>query len=289
MINTYNIHDDYLSMSLLASLFVSFSSYLSIFLSLSFYHSSVLSIAAYLPITHSLFLCLSLLFILSSLFFSLLLFLLHSLTLTFTPSYLHSLLPSLSLTFTHSYLHSLSPPLTLTFTPSHLHSLLFSLPLTFTHSYINILFNCSLAGQIGWIVSIAPDVVKSTIQTSDRPLGIIETTKQIIAARGVRGLFAGIEVREFIGKSTWQIFTNLGFYRLRFCVAFDLVEAERIQILFDFSSFNFIISVNTMQFSTSYVSFKLMKFYVKVAVIRAFPANAALFVGYELTRKLLPW
>ena len=281
MINIYNIHDDYLPpsqwlsliMFLLVSLFLSLSSYLSIFLSLSFYHSSVLSIAAYLPITHSLFLCLSLLFILSSLFFSLLLFLLHSLTLTFTHSYLHSLLPSLPLTFT----------------PSHLPSLLFSLPLAFTHSYINILFNCSLAGQIGWIVSIAPDVVKSTIQTSDRPLGIIETTKQIIAARGVRGLFAGIEVREFIGKSTWQIFTNLGFYRLRFCVAFDLVEAERIQILFDFSSFNFIISVNTMQFSTSYVSFKLMKFYVKVAVIRAFPANAALFVGYELTRKLLPW
>jgi Mitochondrial carrier protein len=52
----------------------------------------------------------------------------------------------------------------------------------------------SLAGQIGWIVSIAPDVVKSTIQTSEAPLGIIETTKQIVASRGVRGLFAGVEV-----------------------------------------------------------------------------------------------
>ena len=52
-----------------------------------------------------------------------------------------------------------------------------------------------LAGQIGWIVSIAPDVVKSTIQTSDVPKGIIETTKQIIASRGIRGLFAGVEVR----------------------------------------------------------------------------------------------
>jgi hypothetical protein len=43
-------------------------------------------------------------------------------------------------------------------------------------------------------VSIAPDVVKSTIQTSEAPLGIIETTKQIVASRGVRGLFAGVEV-----------------------------------------------------------------------------------------------
>ena len=51
-----------------------------------------------------------------------------------------------------------------------------------------------LAGQIGWIVSIAPDVVKSTIQTSEAPQGIIETTKQIVASRGIRGLFAGVEV-----------------------------------------------------------------------------------------------
>ena len=58
----------------------------------------------------------------------------------------------------------------------------------------NVLSQYSLAGQIGWIVSIAPDVVKSTIQTSEAPLGMIETTKQIVASRGVRGLFAGVEV-----------------------------------------------------------------------------------------------
>ena len=52
-----------------------------------------------------------------------------------------------------------------------------------------------LAGQIGWIVSIAPDVVKSTIQTSEVPQGIVETTKQIVSSRGLRGLFAGVEVR----------------------------------------------------------------------------------------------
>ena len=61
---------------------------------------------------------------------------------------------------------------------------------SFSHS--DYLF--SLAGQIGWIVSIAPDVVKSTIQTSEVPQGIIETTKQIVASRGIRGLFAGVEV-----------------------------------------------------------------------------------------------
>lgn len=74
-----------------------------------------------------------------------------------------------------------------------------------------------LAGQIGWIASIAPDTIKSRIQTSENPLSISQTTRQIIAERGVKGLFAGIEV----------------------------------------------------------------------AVIRAFPANAALFVGYELSRKLV--
>jgi hypothetical protein len=26
-----------------------------------------------------------------------------------------------------------------------------------------------------------------------------------------------------------------------------------------------------------------------VALFRAFPANAALFLGYEISRKLLPW
>jgi hypothetical protein len=75
----------------------------------------------------------------------------------------------------------------------------------------------SFAGQAGWIVSIGPDTVKSTIQTSEKPLGVIATTKQIIAARGVGGLFAGMNV----------------------------------------------------------------------AIVRAFPANAALFVGYELSRSLM--
>ena len=28
---------------------------------------------------------------------------------------------------------------------------------------------------------------------------------------------------------------------------------------------------------------------IDVAIIRAFPANAALFVGYELSRKLMSW
>ena len=28
---------------------------------------------------------------------------------------------------------------------------------------------------------------------------------------------------------------------------------------------------------------------IEVAVVRAFPANAALFVGYELSRKLMLW
>ena len=44
-------------------------------------------------------------------------------------------------------------------------------------------------------MSIAPDVVKSTIQTSEVPQGIVETTKQIVSSRGLRGLFAGVEVR----------------------------------------------------------------------------------------------
>lgn len=72
-----------------------------------------------------------------------------------------------------------------------------------------------LAGQIGWLCSIAPDTIKSRIQTSERPLGIIQTTRAIVAARGLRGLFVGVDV----------------------------------------------------------------------AIIRAFPANAALFVAYELSRK----
>jgi hypothetical protein len=73
------------------------------------------------------------------------------------------------------------------------------------------------AGQIGWLTSIVPDTIKSRIQTSDAPSGIIRTAKDIFRAYGWRGFFAGIEV----------------------------------------------------------------------ALIRAFPANAALFVGYELTREVL--
>jgi hypothetical protein len=76
-----------------------------------------------------------------------------------------------------------------------------------------------LAGQAGWITSIAPDTIKSTIQTSEKPLGIIATTNQIIAARGVGGLFSGMNV----------------------------------------------------------------------AIVRAFPANAALFLGYELSRSIMTW
>ena len=75
-----------------------------------------------------------------------------------------------------------------------------------------------LAGQVGWIASIAPDTIKSTIQTSEAPLSIAATTRQIVAASGIGGLFTGIHV----------------------------------------------------------------------TVVRAFPANAAIYVGYELTRKYLP-
>ena len=74
-----------------------------------------------------------------------------------------------------------------------------------------------LAGQVAWVVSIAPDVIKSKIQTSAVPLTMIEAFRDVIRTRGVRGMFAGVEV----------------------------------------------------------------------AIIRAFPANAALFVGYEYSRKYL--
>jgi hypothetical protein len=73
------------------------------------------------------------------------------------------------------------------------------------------------AGQVGWLMSIAPDTIKSTIQTAEVPLGIVATTRQVVAARGVAGLFNGVDV----------------------------------------------------------------------AIVRAFPANAALFVGYEMSRKLM--
>jgi Mitochondrial carrier protein len=75
----------------------------------------------------------------------------------------------------------------------------------------------SFAGQIAWAMSIAPDTIKSRIQTSTLPLSIISTAQEITRVQGLRGLFTGIEV----------------------------------------------------------------------ALFRAFPANAALFVGYELSRDLM--
>lgn len=72
-----------------------------------------------------------------------------------------------------------------------------------------------LSGQIGWVASIAPDTVKSRIQTADVPMSIAQTTREIVTSKGVRGLFVGVDA----------------------------------------------------------------------AVIRAFPANAALFVAYELSRE----
>lgn len=71
-----------------------------------------------------------------------------------------------------------------------------------------------IAGQIGWIASIAPDTVKSKIQTSEKKLSFASVVKDIYSNRGLRGFFMGVEV----------------------------------------------------------------------AVLRAFPANAALFVGYEFSR-----
>jgi len=74
-----------------------------------------------------------------------------------------------------------------------------------------------LAGQVGWAVSIAPDSVKSKIQTHDHKLYILDTARSIYRTQGIRGFFVGIEV----------------------------------------------------------------------AILRAFPANAALFVGYEYSRKFM--
>lgn len=76
-----------------------------------------------------------------------------------------------------------------------------------------------LAGQVGWIVSIAPDSVKSAIQGPEVPksTSLVQVTKSIYQTKGIKGFFVGLEV----------------------------------------------------------------------AVIRAFPANAALFLGYELSRKLM--
>lgn len=75
-----------------------------------------------------------------------------------------------------------------------------------------------LAGQLGWLFSIVPDTIKSRIQVSDdNSLTIRRVFRELLATRGVRGLFTGVEV----------------------------------------------------------------------ALIRAFPANAALFVGYEFSRQFL--
>ena len=73
------------------------------------------------------------------------------------------------------------------------------------------------AGQFGWIVSIAPDTVKSVIQTSEAPQSITQTATSIYKAKGVGGFFVGSGI----------------------------------------------------------------------AMLRAFPANAALFLGYEYSKKLL--
>lgn len=76
---------------------------------------------------------------------------------------------------------------------------------------------CRLAGQIAWAASIAPDSIKTVIQTSEAPLSIRETARAIVRSKGIRGLFAGLGV----------------------------------------------------------------------ALVRAFPANAALFVGYEYAKAAL--
>ena len=46
--------------------------------------------------------------------------------------------------------------------------------------------------QVAWAVSIAPDTIKSTIQTAEQPLGLVQTTKQIVQARGISALFKGM-------------------------------------------------------------------------------------------------
>jgi len=90
------------------------------------------------------------------------------------------------------------------------------LPIFFPLNLVSINWR-RLAGQVGWTVSIAPDSIKSQIQTSDVKIRILETAKHIYKMRGLRGFFAGIEV----------------------------------------------------------------------AVLRAFPANAALFMGYEYSKQML--
>jgi hypothetical protein len=71
-----------------------------------------------------------------------------------------------------------------------------------------------LAGQIAWAASIAPDSIKTVIQTSEMPQSIRDTARAIYRTKGFRGFFAGLGV----------------------------------------------------------------------ALVRAFPANAALFVGYEYAK-----
>ena len=43
---------------------------------------------------------------------------------------------------------------------------------------------CRLAGQVGWLASIAPDSVKSRIQASEQRIGIAETA-QVQSSRTV--------------------------------------------------------------------------------------------------------
>ena len=61
-------------------------------------------------------------------------YLLHS---SFTPSFLHSILPSLHHSFTPSFLHSIIPSLHRSFTPSFLHSIFPSLHPSFTPSFLH--------------------------------------------------------------------------------------------------------------------------------------------------------
>jgi hypothetical protein len=74
-----------------------------------------------------------------------------------------------------------------------------------------------IAGQVGWLMSIVQDTVKSRIQASEEKLHIRQVFRDIVRSNGYRGLFTGVEV----------------------------------------------------------------------AIIRAFPANAALFLGYEYSRKVV--
>ena len=39
------------------------------------------------------------------------------------------------------------------------------------------MYVCRLAGQVGWLASIAPDSIKSRIQASEQRVGIVETAQ----------------------------------------------------------------------------------------------------------------